>query len=113
MWFFDPTGFRRQIQLMHYLAELFTERYFKRGFLRRRGKAYIINTKPIHADCTGLTRTTLRWFDPEDGTMAFEEMGLDSGARDDFYRWRDLFVVAYHFITPQVTAYLLNTRFQL
>ncbi len=106
-------GFRRQSQLMHYLAQLFTEKYFKRGFLRRRGKAYILYTEPIHAEQTGLTQTLLRWFDPEDGTLDFETVQFDAAAREDFYRWRDLFVVAYHFITPEVTAYLLNSRLRL
>jgi hypothetical protein len=106
-------GFRRQTQLMHYLAELFTEKYFKRGFLRRRGKAYIVNIEPVHAEHTGLSQSLLRWFDPEDGTLAFESVQFDAAAREDFYRWRDLFVVAYHFITPEVTAYLLNTRLRL
>jgi hypothetical protein len=106
-------GFRRQIQLMHYLAELFTEKYFKRGFLRRRGKAYIVNVESIPAEQTGLTHTLLRWFDAENGTLDFESVQLDDAAREDFYRWRDLFVVAYHFITPEVTAYLLNSRLRL
>ncbi len=106
-------GFRRQVQLMHYLAERFTEKYFKRGFLRRRGKAYIINTEPMHAAQPGLTHTLLRWFDPDKGTLEFEPIELGAEAREDFYRWRDLFVVAYHFITPEVTAYLLNSRLRL
>jgi hypothetical protein len=106
-------GFLRQTQLMHDLAERFTEKYFKRGVLRRRGKAYIINIEPIPAAQTGLTQTLLRWFDPEKGTLEFEPIALDDAAREDFYRWRDLFVVAYHFITPEVTAYLLNSRLQL
>jgi hypothetical protein len=98
---------KRQGQLLHRGGEIFGARQLRRGTLRRRGKAYILNTPLTPPPKSGLKEVYLRWFDSKTGQITKEPLPEDDA---DFDTWLQLFAICLHQVTPETIKYLQHVH---